>query len=213
MMKALSLVSSRFVPVLALGALVALVGCTAAGVPVGAVPGGQSVANQPAGTTSPGNSVPPMPPAGSNSNASNPNANNSNANNPNQGPVTPPGPYLPYPMPQPNMPAGIIGYLPAEGAQVCPTPRISLSMRLTDAMRKAGAFDPSTVTLTFDGKDILSQIQTIVPMIFPQNQVTFTYVPSGPLAMGPHQVKLTYVSPSGPLTLTLNFTVADIPCQ
>jgi len=135
------------------------------------------------------------------------------SNNATGGPVSSGTPYEPYPMPQPNMPAGILGFLPSDGAQVCPTPRFALTLRLTDAMRKNEAFDVSTVTLTLDGKNILPEIQIIAPMIYPQNQATLNYVPSTPLGLGAHQVKLTYPSPSGMVMLTWNFTVSNIPCQ
>jgi hypothetical protein len=111
------------------------------------------------------------------------------------------------------MPAGILGFLPPDGVQICPTPRVVLALHLTDAIRKDGAFDPSKVTLTLDGQNILSKISLIAPMIYPQSQVTLTYVQGTPLALGAHQVKFTYPSPGGPLTLTWNFTVANIPCQ
>lgn len=200
-MKVLSKLSWRLACILTLSVLIGLVGCTTTEVPVGAAPG------NPPGET---------PPMGNNSQGNPPGGNVSSgavSNNATGGPLTSGTPYEPYPMPQPNMPAGILGFVPSDGAQVCTTPRVALILHLTDAMRKNEVFDISTITLTLDGKDILPEIQIIAPMIYPQNQATLTYVPSTPLGLGAHQVKFTYPSPSGMITLTWNFTVAIIPCQ
>jgi hypothetical protein len=111
------------------------------------------------------------------------------------------------------MPSGILGFLPPDGVQVCTTPKVVLALRLTDAMRLNGAFDVSKVTLTLDGVDILSKITMAAPMNYPQSQVTLSFVQSTPLALGAHQVRFTYPAPTGPVTLTWNFTVANIACQ
>src|SRR5574341_73487 len=205
-MNAFPKLSWRLTSVLMMSVLVGLAGCTPAGVPGSAAPGNPSGETPPMGSISQGNTLQGTPAAGNVSGG----AISSNATG---GPLTPGARYEPYPMPQPNMPAGILGFIPSDGAQVCPTPKVALALRLTDAMRKNEVFDISTVTLTLDGKNILSEIQVIAPMIYPQNQVTLTYVPSAPLGLGAHQVKLTYPSPSGMVTLMWNFTVANISCQ
>lgn len=124
------------------------------------------------------------------------------------------GPYpVPQPMPQPNMPPGIIGFFPPNGIQVCPMPRVVLAVQLTDSLRTNGAFDPAKVSLTLDGQDILSQIQLIAPLIYPQSQVTLSYVAKTPLALGSHQVRFTYPGTNGPIVLVWNFIVANIACQ
>lgn len=121
-------------------------------------------------------------------------------------------PGAPFPMPQPNMPLGIIGFSPPDGLRVCSTPKVALSVHLTDAMRTNGAFDLSTVKLTLDGQDILSKVQLSGPMMYPQSQVTLAYVPQTALTLGAHQVRFVYPGDAGPITLTWSFIVADVGC-
>jgi hypothetical protein len=115
--------------------------------------------------------------------------------------------------PQPNLPPEIARFIPPEGIQACPTPRVGVDLRLTDAMLKNGAFDLSTVVLILDDKDVTQEAQVITTMNYPQDRVSLFYIPKVALALGTHQASFTYPSASGHSTLNWTFVVANIPCQ
>jgi hypothetical protein len=74
-------------------------------------------------------------------------------------------------------PPEIAGIHPLDGSQVCPRPQIGVDLFLTDAMRQAGSFDLSTVTLTLDGKDVTQDAQVLLSMTPPRR-------PASPITTG-----------------------------
>ncbi len=113
---------------------------------------------------------------------------------------------------QPNLPPEITRFRPPEGSQACPTPQVGVDLLLTDAMRKNGAFDLSTVVLMLDGKDVTQAAQVLGSMTYPQNRASLSYIPTIALALGTHKAAFTYPSASGRSTHEWTFTVANIPC-
>jgi hypothetical protein len=114
--------------------------------------------------------------------------------------------------PQPGLSAEIAAFRPLDGSEVCSTPQLALALRLTEAMRKKGAFDPSTVILSLDGQDITQQSAILGTMDYPQSQVSITYKPKNALRAGMHQASFTYPSANGSKTLKWTFTVVSRPC-
>ena len=115
--------------------------------------------------------------------------------------------------PQPsNLPSEIAGFHPLEGIQTCPSPQVGVDLRLTDAMRRDGAFDRSTVTLTLDGNDVTKEAGVRGSMDYPQSRVLLLYTPATPLVLGTHRAAFTFPSASGRSSVEWTFTVANIPC-
>jgi len=115
--------------------------------------------------------------------------------------------------PSPTGPREIAGIYPQEGSRVCPLPRISVELHVTDGMRSGGTFNPSTVTLTVDGVDVTSQARMLGTLTYPQSRVSLVYLPSTPLATGTHWTAIAYPAANGRrTTFRWTFAVADIPC-
>jgi hypothetical protein len=113
--------------------------------------------------------------------------------------------------PPSNLPPEIAGVHPLEGSQVSPRPQIGVDLNLTDAMRKAGSFDLSTVTLTLDGKDVTQEAQVLGTMTYPQSRASVLYTPTTALTLGTHRAAFTFPSASGRSTFEWTFTVANVP--
>jgi hypothetical protein len=109
-------------------------------------------------------------------------------------------------------PPEIAGVRPPEGSQVCPTPQVGVDLNLTDAMRKAGSFDLSTVKLTLDGKDVTQEAQVLSSMNYPPSRASLSYTPTTALALGTHRAAITFPSASGRSTIEWTFTVANVSC-
>jgi uncharacterized repeat protein (TIGR02543 family) len=112
----------------------------------------------------------------------------------------------------PCLPPEIAGVHPPEGSQVCPTPQVGVDLNLTDAMRQAGSFDLSTVTLTLDGKDVTQEAVVLGTLTYPQSRASVLYTPTTALALGIHRAAITFPSASGRSTFEWTFTVANVPC-
>jgi hypothetical protein len=115
--------------------------------------------------------------------------------------------------PPPGDTPEIVRLYPPEGGQVCLRPQIGVDLVLSDATRKDGSFDISTVTLTLDGNDVTKDAMVPGSLIYPQNQISVLYTPLTPLKAGTHQASFTYASASGKKTHAWTFTVADISCS
>lgn len=116
------------------------------------------------------------------------------------------------PEPSSALPAEVATLHPANGAQVCPRPQVGADLILTDATRKDGAFDPSTVALTLDGTDITSAAVMRQNLTSPASRVTLLYTPPADLPLGEHRADLTFPTATGTTTVTWNFTIVDVPC-
>jgi len=128
-------------------------------------------------------------------------------------PVGSPVPPAAGSAPSPTAPREIAGVYPQEGSRVCPLPRISVELHVTDGMRSGGTFNPSTVTLTVDGVDVTSQARVVGTLTYPQSRVSLVYLPSTPLATGTHWTAIAYPAANGRrTTFRWTFAVADIPC-
>jgi hypothetical protein len=101
---------------------------------------------------------------------------------------------------------------PAFGAEVCETPEVGVDLLLTNSLRTNGSFDPSKITLKLDGTDVTGSASSLQTMTSPASLGSVFYTPLTVLALGVHEVELTYATASGPLTLQWSFTVAAIPC-
>lgn len=109
-------------------------------------------------------------------------------------------------------PAEITGVVPLPGGRTCRTPEIAVDLRLTNALRKAGAFDPSRVRLTLDEVDVTRNARVRGTMDYPQSRALLVYVPKKPLAIGPHRVAVTLASGVGSRTYAWAFTAVEGPC-
>jgi hypothetical protein len=133
--------------------------------------------------------------------------------NPPTGATNVPGwPPPPGATPQAGLPPEVGAFRPVDGGEVCATPQVALVVHLNDAMRKAGSFDPATVVLAVDGKNVTQDAQFLGTMTFPQSQVSLTYTPKVALSLGAHQVSFTYPGARGPSTLAWSFTVVAGSC-
>jgi hypothetical protein len=110
-----------------------------------------------------------------------------------------------------NPGSAIAAVYPADGSTACRRPQIGADVFPTGQMRKGGAFDPSTVTLSLDGKVVAPQAVRET-MTYPSSRATILYAPDADLALGDHHATLVYPS-SGTLSRTWTFTVADIACE
>ena len=112
-----------------------------------------------------------------------------------------------------DLPPEIAALQPAADSNACRRPRLSVDLFLTDALRKDGAFDPSTVTLMLDGKDVTAAATIRVNLTYPASRATITYTPPADLPLGAHQAALTFATSAGRRTHTWNFVAAAIPCD
>jgi hypothetical protein len=112
----------------------------------------------------------------------------------------------------PNLSPEIAGIHPTEASQACPQPQVGVDVRLTDAMRRNGTFDPSTVTLVLDGNDVTQKAKVLGTLEYPQGRITLLYTPATPLALGAHRVAFTYPAATGRKSYEWTFTVANIAC-
>lgn len=101
---------------------------------------------------------------------------------------------------------------PPEGSSACQTPQVGVDLILTNLVRTSGSFDPSKITLTLDGTDVTLAAAIRQTATSPASRATILYTPPANLALGVHQVVLTYPSPAGPQTRTWSFTAAGIVC-
>ncbi len=127
--------------------------------------------------------------------------------------------------PQPGLPPEILAFRPLDGSQVCPTPVISLQVRVTpELLNQAGSINLSMISLTVDGQDVTQQITVLTTMNYPPSLLTLNYKPTAALSVGAHRVVFTYPTlpagptPVGPIagsrgTLAWTFVVANIACQ
>src|SRR5574341_1532851 len=113
----------------------------------------------------------------------------------------------------PNLPPEIAGLHPLEQTQACLHPQIGVDLVLTDAMRKNGSFDLSTITLTLDGNDVTREATVVESLSSPHDRVSVLYTPTTDLTMGSHHVTILIPSASGPENFEWIFVVADIPCR
>lgn len=110
-------------------------------------------------------------------------------------------------------PSVIASLHPTDGAQVCPRLQIGVDLLLTDATRKDGAFDPSTVNLFLDGEDVTAAAVIRTNLTSPVSRAYITYTPPADLPLGQHQARITFSTASGTGTATWTFTVAAISCD
>jgi hypothetical protein len=101
---------------------------------------------------------------------------------------------------------------PLDSSEACLRPQVGVELMLSDAMRKGGSFDPSTVMLTLDGIDVTGLAAALQTETYPASIGSVLYTPPADLALGAHQAVLTYPSGGGTATWTWNFTVAVIVC-
>jgi hypothetical protein len=124
-------------------------------------------------------------------------------------------PKKPAPTPQAarrSRPAEITKVYPDEDADVAgQTPEVGADLVLNAAMRKEGEFDPSTVALTLDGRDVTAQALVRGTMDYPQGRVTMIYTPDEPLAEGKHEAALTLPAEKGRTTYRWSFNVQRNP--
>jgi hypothetical protein len=111
-----------------------------------------------------------------------------------------------------NLPPEIIGIYPQRESQACLRPQVGVDLRPTDAMRRSGAFDLSTVILTLDGNDVTQKAAVRGTFDYPQSRVSLLYIPAAPLAAGTHRAQFTFPSASDRVTTEWAFTIADIAC-
>jgi hypothetical protein len=111
-----------------------------------------------------------------------------------------------------DTPSEIGRLYPLAGSQACPRPHVGADLLLTDAMRKDGSFDPSTVTLTLDGTDVTQTATIRESQTNPSSRATILHLPTTDLALGDHSAAITFASATGPITHEWSFTVADISC-
>ena len=102
---------------------------------------------------------------------------------------------------------------PADGARVCRLSQIAVDLFPTDAMRKDGSFDPGSIRLALDGRDVTAALTIRANLTFPVSRVSLMYVPAAELTLGLHRVEFTYATAAGTATLAWSFSVADIPCE
>ena len=113
-------------------------------------------------------------------------------------------------------PAGpqILKLYPPENSQACRRPNVGVRMLLANLVRTAdGSFDPSTITLTLDGINVLGSARITQDMAFPPTRATILYTPPANLGLGAHQVVVTYPTPSGTASRVWNFTAATMTCE
>lgn len=107
----------------------------------------------------------------------------------------------------------IRGFYPEHGSLTCPRPQIGVDLVITDAMRKDGStFDPSTIKLILDDKDVTDTAIIRENMTFPSTRATIIYTPTTDLPKDTHKVSFAYPSDSGTETIEWSFSVTDMPC-
>jgi len=128
-----------------------------------------------------------------------------------------PVPSVPRPVPQAQGPISqlqeLAGVSPAQGSTVCPRPKVMIVLRLSDALRTRGTFDPARVRLLLDGTDVTRKSVILGTQDYPQRSASLMYAPEKPLIRGLHRGLFRFASTRGPQTYAWSFTVAPIPCQ
>jgi hypothetical protein len=107
----------------------------------------------------------------------------------------------------------ILHVYPPDASTACLSPQVGADLQLTDLLRSAGAFNPSTIMLKVDGIDVTGSSVSLQSMGFPASLGSISYTPPIPLAVGPHSAELDYPAfPTGTVTSQWSFTLAAIPC-
>ena len=112
----------------------------------------------------------------------------------------------------PTPTSGIATLFPPDGAQTCPRPPVGVDLVLSDALRQDGSFDPSTVALFLDGRDVTAAAVVREAQTYPASRASILFVPPTDLALGVHDAAITYPGPGGAVIEAWSFTVASIPC-
>jgi hypothetical protein len=114
--------------------------------------------------------------------------------------------------PAPALPLELASLHPQDGATVCPRPLIGVDLLLTNAARKDGSFDLSSIALSLDGQDIAPAATVRETLTSPASRVSVLYTPGADLTLGEHQAQITYAA-TGSATVTWIFNVSGIACK
>jgi predicted outer membrane repeat protein len=101
---------------------------------------------------------------------------------------------------------------PAAGNQVCLSPELRIDLYLTDLLRTNGAFDPTVVTLSLDGADVIDSAEILQSSASPASHASIRYTPGSELTPGAHSAEFTFPTAGGPYTLQWAFLAADMTC-
>lgn len=117
------------------------------------------------------------------------------------------------PMSDLEFPFEIRGLYPEKDSLTCPRPQVGVDLIITDSMRKDGStFDPSTIKLMLDGKDLTAKVVIRENMTSPSTRATIIYTPTTDLPQSTYKVSFAYPSDSGTETFEWSFSVTDMPC-
>jgi len=117
------------------------------------------------------------------------------------------------PSPTPARPPEVAAVLPAPGSRVCRQPELRVELRLTDALRRDGAFAPERVVLSLDGRDVTREARATGTLDFPQGRAVLVYVPPAPLVPGSHRAAIAFPGAARPERFEWTFVVDDVPCR
>jgi hypothetical protein len=109
-------------------------------------------------------------------------------------------------------PSEIAGLAPDAGMQTCLLPTVEVDLMLTNLLRTNGSFDPSVVTLSFDGTDVTDSASSFQAENSPASRARIRYTPASELTPGAHTAEFTFPTAGGPYTLEWAFFVDSITC-
>jgi hypothetical protein len=110
------------------------------------------------------------------------------------------------------LPPEIAGLAPDAGTQTCLLPTVEVDLMLTNLLRTNGSFDPSVVTLSFDGTDVTDAATSLQTENSPASRARIRYTPGSELTPGAHAAEFTFPTAGGPYTLQWAFLAADMTC-